>query len=71
VEERQDKVSKIKSKYNIEQKQQQKISRYETDRILRNRLMQTSKSFTEAREISLRFARNYKANTHPNATPKY
>ena len=71
TEERQNKVSQIKSKYNIEQKQQQKISRYETDRILRNRLMQTSKSFTEAREISLRFARKYRANTNPNATPKY
>ncbi len=71
VEERQVVISKIKEKYNIAWKQQDKIHKYETDRLLRNRLMQTSKSFTDARDISLRFEQIRRSKTNPNATPKY
>jgi hypothetical protein len=71
VEERQALIRKIKEKYNIAWKQQDKIHKYETDRLLRNRLMQTSKSFTEARDISLRFEQIRRSKTNPNATPKY
>jgi hypothetical protein len=71
VSDRQELISKIKEKYNLEWKQQEKIYKYESDRLFRNKLLLTSKIFNDARDKSMRAAWFSRSKTNPNATHKY
>lgn len=68
IEDRQEVVRKIKEKYNVEWKQGKKIYEYESDRLIRNKLLQTSKSFTDARDKTMRLAWAKRSKPIPNAT---